>query len=62
MGEVVEAIYENGVLKPLKKLNLKEGERVRLKIEIKESLADIIEKYRIDSDVDLTKILIEERR
>ena len=35
MGEIVEAIYENGVLKPLKKLNLKEGERVKLKIEKK---------------------------
>jgi len=35
MGEVIEAIHEKNVLKPLKKLNLKEGERVRLKIEIK---------------------------
>ncbi|MEM5820726.1 MAG: antitoxin AF2212-like protein [Candidatus Aenigmatarchaeota archaeon] len=28
----IEAIYEKGVLKPLKKLKLKEGERVRIKI------------------------------
>ena len=31
MVEVFDAVYENGVLKPLKKLNLREGERVRVK-------------------------------
>ena len=30
MAEQVEAVYERGVLKPLKKLDLKEGEVVRL--------------------------------
>ena len=30
MVEVFDAVYENGVLKPLKKLNLREGERVRV--------------------------------
>jgi len=34
MGKVIEVIYENGVLKPLEKIDLKEGEIV--KIEIKE--------------------------
>jgi len=64
MEEVIEAIYENGVLRPLKKLNLKEGERVRLKIGRKTSknLSKLLEKYIIDSDTDLTKILVEERR
>ena len=33
MGKVVEAIYEGGVLRPLKKLDLPEGARVRLRIE-----------------------------
>ena len=33
MSKVVEAIYENGVLRPLKKLDLPEGTRVRLRIE-----------------------------
>ncbi len=28
MSEVVEAVYENGVLRPLRKLDLREGERV----------------------------------
>ncbi|WP_297514262.1 antitoxin family protein [Thermococcus sp.] len=30
--EVVDAVYENGVLKPLKKLNLPEHARVRIVI------------------------------
>jgi len=30
--EVVEAVYENGVLRPLKKLNLPEHARVRIVI------------------------------
>ncbi|HIP13408.1 MAG TPA: DUF104 domain-containing protein [Arcobacter sp.] len=34
MAKIIEAIYENGVFKPLEKVDLKEGEIV--KIEIKE--------------------------
>ncbi|AHL21703.1 MULTISPECIES: antitoxin family protein [Thermococcus] len=30
--ETVEAVYENGVLKPLKRVNLKEGEKVTVVI------------------------------
>ncbi|AJC71145.1 antitoxin [Thermococcus guaymasensis DSM 11113] len=30
--ETVEAVYEGGVLKPLKKVNLREGERVTVVI------------------------------
>ncbi len=32
MPKVIEAVYENGVFKPLEKVNLREGEKVRLKI------------------------------
>ena len=32
MGEIIEVIYENGVLKPLKPLKLKEGQRLRVRI------------------------------
>jgi predicted DNA-binding antitoxin AbrB/MazE fold protein len=32
MSKVVNAIYENGVLKPLQKIDLKEHEQVELKI------------------------------
>ena len=31
--KIIEAIYENGVFKPLEKVDLKEGEKVRLRIE-----------------------------
>ena len=33
MPKIIEAVYENGVFKPLEKVDLKEGERIRLKIE-----------------------------
>ena len=32
MEQVIEAIYEKGVFKPLKKVDLKEGERVKIRI------------------------------
>jgi len=33
MSRVVEAVYEKGMLRPLEKLDLPEGVRVRLRIE-----------------------------
>ncbi len=44
MGMVIEAVYENGVFKPLKKVNLKDGERVKIRIE--RSLVEIIRSYQ----------------
>jgi len=44
MEQVIEAIYEKGVFKPLKKVDLKEGERVRIRIE--RSLVEIIRSYQ----------------
>ena len=32
MARVIEAVYENGVLKPLEKLDLKDGQRVKIVI------------------------------
>ena len=32
MGEIIEVIYEDGVLKPLKPLKLREGQRLRVRI------------------------------
>ncbi len=43
MEIVVEAVYEKGILKPLKKLDLREGEKVRIKIE--RDLDKILEEY-----------------
>ncbi len=64
MGKVIEAIYEKGVFKPLEKVDLKEGERVRIRIE-RRGIYDVIkehQKYFKDIKEDLTKALIEERR
>jgi len=64
MAKIIEAIYENGVFKPLEKVDLKEGERVRIRIERRE-IYDIIkeyQKYFEDIDEDLTEILLRERR
>ena len=44
MGKVIEAVYENGVFKPLKKVDLKDGERVKIRIE--RSLVEIIRSYQ----------------
>ncbi|MEM4279704.1 MAG: antitoxin family protein, partial [Archaeoglobaceae archaeon] len=32
MPKIIEAIYEDGVFKPLEKVDLKEGERVKIRI------------------------------
>ena len=64
MTKVIEAVYEDGVFKPLEKVELREGEVVEIEIKEKTSrgLSRLLEKYVVKSDVDLTKELIEERR
>jgi len=67
MEEVIKGIYEKGILKPLKKLNLKEGEKVKIEIKKKRgasSLFNVIQKYEKyfeNINEDLTQILIKER-
>ncbi|MCD6387625.1 MAG: antitoxin family protein [Methanophagales archaeon] len=56
----VEAVYEKGVLKPLERLDLREGERV--KVEIKRHERErVLERYegriKLDRDVKLRDIL-----
>ena len=48
MVRTIRAKYENGVLKPLEKLDLKEGEEVIIRIErkIAHGLADLIKELR----------------
>jgi len=60
MGKVIEVVYKNGVFKPLKEVNLREGEKLR--IEIKESLVDKLRKYRMKVDTDILQEFLEERR
>ncbi len=54
MPRIIEAIYENGVFKPLQKVDLKEGERV--KVEIKESVVErtrgVLKNSRIDEIIE----------
>ena len=56
----IEAVYENGVLKPLERLDLREGERV--KVEIKRHKRErVLERYvgriKLDREVKLRDIL-----
>ena len=67
MTKIIEAIYENGVFKPLQKVDLKDGEVVRLRIESVKSkgLIEVIEKLSEkfkDVKEDPLEILLEMRR
>ena len=60
MGKVIEAIYEKGVFRPLQSVELEEGAKVL--IEIKEGIADILEKFGRKVNEDVLKEFLEERR
>ncbi|MEM2030652.1 MAG: antitoxin family protein [Archaeoglobaceae archaeon] len=44
MPKIIEAIYEDGVFKPLEKVEIREGEKVRLRVE--ENIVNTLRKYR----------------
>ncbi|MDI9610886.1 MAG: antitoxin family protein [Archaeoglobales archaeon] len=44
MVKIIEAIYEDGVFKPLEKVDLKDGEKVR--VEIKKDIDRLRGKYK----------------
>ncbi len=46
MSRIIEAVYEKGILRPLEKLDLPEGVRVRLRIE---GIYGLLKDWRIDS-------------
>ena len=60
MGKIIEAIYEKGVFKPLQNVELEEGAKVL--IEIREGIADILEKFGRKVNEDVLKEFLEERR
>ncbi|ADT85025.1 antitoxin AF2212-like protein [Thermococcus barophilus] len=65
--EVIEAIYEDGILKPLKKLNLKEKEKVILVIRekvIDDDFITLIEELskKVPKVENASKLLEEERK
>ncbi|MEM4945845.1 MAG: antitoxin family protein [Archaeoglobaceae archaeon] len=63
MVKIIEAIYEDGVFKPLEKVELKPGEKVRIRLQ--KGLFAVLQEYHElleDVEEDLTKMLIEERK
>lgn len=46
VSKVIEAIYEKGILRPLEKLDLPEGTRVRLRIE---GIYGLLKDWEIDA-------------
>ncbi|AIG99201.1 antitoxin family protein [Archaeoglobus fulgidus] len=48
MPKIIEAVYENGVFKPLQKVDLKEGERVKIKLELKVEPIDLGELVSVE--------------
>ena len=61
MSKVIRARYENGVLKPLEPVELKEGEEVQVRIErsLKEKLKDLIGILGRSSEKELERYLEE---
>ncbi|MCD6560012.1 MAG: antitoxin family protein [Palaeococcus sp.] len=60
MSEIIEVVYENGVLKPLKKLPFKEGEKliVEIKRGDKKKLLDELEgSIKLKKKIRLEEIL-----
>ena len=58
MQKTIEVVYEGGVFKPLEKVDLEEGERMKVKIEERRG---ILEKYagfiKLNRSVKLKEIL-----
>ncbi len=58
MQKTIEVVYEGGVFKPLEKVHLEEGERMKVKIEERRG---ILEKYagfiKLNRSVKLKEIL-----
>lgn len=61
MSRAIRARYENGVLKPLEPLELREGEEVTVRIEkgLREKLKDLIGALGKSSDEELERYLEE---
>ena len=65
MAKIIEAVYENGVLKPVEKLDLKDGQRVRIMI-VERDFIQVAREIRMHfreklRGKDLVKELVHER-
>lgn len=56
MAKVIRARYENGVLRPLERLDLGEGKEVRILILPKE-FPELVEEVEIEAREDVDKVL-----
>ncbi len=61
MTKVIRVRYEKGVLKPLEKLDLKEGEELRVII-VDKSFYDLVEESDFEAQEDLNRIVSEIRK
>jgi predicted DNA-binding antitoxin AbrB/MazE fold protein len=53
MDQNIEAIFENGVLRPLEPVDLKESQRVQLSIHVEPVAADLMSAEQHESILDL---------
>ena len=63
MAREIEAVYENGVLKPLERLDLREGKQVKVEIKRHERervLGRYVGRIKLDREVKLRDILYRE--
>ncbi len=59
--EEIEVVYEKGIFKPLKVVNLEDGSKAIVVVKPK-GIADILEKFSRKVDKDALKEFLEERR
>jgi len=59
--EEIEVVYERGVFKPLREIDLKDGTKAVVVLRHK-GIADILEKFSRKVDRDVLKEFLEERR
>jgi len=60
MSKIVDAVYERGVFKPLEEINLPEGTKVKVSIEV-ERFPEIIKEISIEVERDVDRLLSEVR-
>ena len=60
MARVIRVRYENGVLKPLEKLDFKEGEELIVVVKSK-SFYELARRIRVEAKEDIDKVLEEVR-
>ncbi len=61
MSRVVEAVYERGVFRPLEKVRLKEGEKVKIVILAGEDFYDLVERLELEAKENIDEIIDEVR-